>query len=129
MFSASATYIGWESKPCKSHIWNPRVGTGILRYICAMCRTRSTLRSIRGTFHKVMTDLIHLIASLVEPGSGKNSSRASWTMPLQLREEERKLYHLISKDSCKEASVHDTLLSEDKIESLMNRWRFLSRVG
>lgn len=85
-----------------------------------------------GTVHEAMTDLVHLMASLIEPGTGKILVDGIMDDVAEVTEEERKLYEDIDfdieeyKDDCKVKSVSDTLLNNDKISLLMGRWSFPS---
>lgn len=85
-----------------------------------------------GTVHEAMTDLVHLMASLIEPGTGKILVDGIMDDVAEVTEEELKLYEDIDfdieeyKDDCKVKSVSDTLLNNDKISLLMGRWRYPS---
>lgn len=84
-----------------------------------------------GTVHEAMTDLIHLMSSLVD-SSGKILIEGIMDDVAPISKEEEQLYEKIDfdmeayKESCKVAKVSDKLLYEDKISLLMARWRYPS---
>ncbi len=128
-FCISDNYWLGKNKPCITY------GLRGLAYfeVSVQCAEQDLHSGVLGgTVHESMTDLIHLMASLIEPGSGKILIDGIMDDVAPVTEEERKLYETIDfdipefKDSCKVASVSDTLLREDKVELLMNRWRYPS---
>lgn len=82
-----------------------------------------------GTVHEAMTDLIQLMASLVEPGTGKILVEGVYDDVAPVTDEEKVLYDPIDfdleeyKDDCKVKSISDSLLHKDKTSLLMARWR------
>jgi len=85
-----------------------------------------------GTVHEAMTDLVHLMASLIEPGTGKILIDGIMDDVAPVTDEERKMYETIEfdleeyMDDCKVKSVSNKLLNDDKTSLLMGRWRFPS---
>lgn len=85
-----------------------------------------------GTVHEAMTDLVHLMASLVEPGTGKILIDGIMDGVAPVTDKERALYDAIEfdieeyKDDCKVKSVSNKLLNDDKTSLLMGRWRYPS---
>ena len=85
-----------------------------------------------GTVHEAMTDLVHLMASLVEPGTGKILIDGILDDVVSVTDEEIKLYESIEfdleeyKDDCNVKSMSDSLLHDDKTSLLMSRWRYPS---
>ena len=81
--------------------------------------------------HEAMTDLIHLMSSLVD-SSGKILIEGIMDDVAPTSKEEEELYEKIDfdmeayKESCKVAKVSNKLLHEDKISLLMARWRYPS---
>eukprot|EP01083_Nonionella_stella_P082613 228043_1 len=71
-------------------------------------------------------DSIHLMASLVEPGTGKILVDGIMDDVDPVTEEERKLYESIEfdleemKESCKVKTISDKLLSDDKVSKKKN---------
>jgi nonspecific dipeptidase len=85
-----------------------------------------------GTVHEAMNDLVHLMASLVEVGTGKILIDGIMDDVAPVTDEELKLYEDLDfnldeyKDDCKVKSVSNKLLNDDRTSLLMGRWRFPS---
>jgi cytosolic nonspecific dipeptidase len=85
-----------------------------------------------GTMHEGMTDLLHLMASLVDPRTGRILIDGLMDDVRPVTEEEEALYDAIefSLDEYKEESkvhtVSDQLRHPNKKSLLMHRWRFPS---
>eukprot|EP01083_Nonionella_stella_P153847 494846_1 len=95
--SASATIIGSarrsHASPTDSGVWH----TLNYRYN-APNRTCMHSGVLGGVVHEAMTDMIHLMASLVEPGTGKILVDGIMDDVDPVTEEERKLYESIEFD-------------------------------
>lgn len=127
-FCISDNYWLGKKKPCITY------GLRGLAYFeltvqCAEADLHSGV--LGGTVHEAMTDLVHLMSSLVDP-SGKILIDGIMDDVAPVTEEELQLYETIDfdmdayKDSCKVSSISNSLLHNDKISLLMSRWRYPS---
>lgn len=128
-FCISDNYWLGKRKPCITY------GLRGIAYfeITVQCAEQDLHSGVMGgTVHEAMTDLVHLMASLVEPGTGKILIDGIMDGVAPVTDKERELYDAIEfdieeyKDDCKVKSVSNKLLNDDKTSLLMGRWRYPS---
>lgn len=128
-FCISDNYWLGKTKPCITY------GLRGLAYfeVSVQCSEQDLHSGVLGgTVHEAMTDLVHLMSSLVESGSGKILIDGIMDGVAPVTDEERALYDSIEfdleeyKDDCKVKSVSNKLLNDDKTSLLMARWRYPS---
>jgi len=125
-FCISDNYWLGRTKPCLTYGLR-----GIAYFQVSVRCAEQDLHSgvFGGTVHESMTDLVSLLSSLVESGTGriKVAGVTDDVRPVTSREE--KMYTDIEfnlehyKNDCKVKSVSNTLLEADKKLLLMKRWR------
>eukprot|EP01083_Nonionella_stella_P082614 228044_1 len=122
-FCISDNYWLGKTKPCITY------GLRGLAYfeLSVQCAEQDLHSGVfGGVIHEAMTNLIHLMASLVEPGTGKILVDGIMDDVDPVTEEERKLYESIEfdleemKESCKVKTISDKLLSDDKVSKKKN---------
>lgn len=126
-FCISDNYWLGKHKPCITY------GLRGLAYfeVSVQCAEQDLHSGVLGgTVHEAMTDLIHLMSSLVQPGSGKILIDGIMDDVAPVSDDELKLYDAIDfdlseyKEDCKVKNVSDALLDEEKTPLLMRRWRY-----
>jgi nonspecific dipeptidase len=128
-FCISDNYWLGKHKPCITYGLR-----GIAYFEVSVQCAEQDLHSgvLGGTVHEAMTDLVYLMASLIEPGTGKILIDGIMDTVAPVTKEELKLYDAIEfdleeyKEDCKVRSVSDKLLNNDKTSLLMGRWRYPS---
>jgi len=128
-FCISDNYWLGKSKPCLTYGLR-----GLAYFELAVDCSQQDLHSgvLGGTLHEGMTDLIALLNTLVESGTGKILVDGIMDDVTKVTPEEEKSYETIDFDmesyidDCKVRGVSDTLLHKDKTALLMARWRFPS---
>ena len=126
-FCISDNYWLGKKKPCLTYGLR-----GLASFeVAVQCSTQDLHSGIfGGTIHEGMTDLVHLMSSLVEPGTGKILVDGVYDDVLEMTEDESKLYTNIEfdveeyKKESGVAGVSNGLLRKDKEELLMARWRY-----
>lgn len=128
-FCISDNYWLGKHKPCITY------GLRGLAYfeVSVQCAEQDLHSGVLGgTVHEAMTDLVHLMSSLVEPGTGKILIDGIMEDVAPVSDDELKLYDAIDfdlseyKEDCKVKNVSDALLDEEKTPLLMRRWRYPS---
>mmetsp|Transcript_16606 Transcript_16606/g.34713 ORF Transcript_16606/g.34713 Transcript_16606/m.34713 type:complete len:371 (+) Transcript_16606:135-1247(+) len=126
-FCVSDNYWLGDRTPCLTYGLRGLAYFGVSVQCC-----RQDLHSgvLGGTVHEAMTDLVKLLASLVESGTGKILVPGIMDDVAPVTEEEEKLYETIDfdleayKKENKLDSVSNALLHDTKKDLLMARWRF-----
>jgi nonspecific dipeptidase len=125
-FCISDNYWLGASKPCLTYGLR-----GLAYFSCSVRCCEQDLHSgvLGGTVHEAMTDLIHLMASLVD-SSGKILVPGIMDDVAKVTPEEEALYETIEfdceayKKENKVDSVSNKLMHENKKDLLMARWRY-----
>mmetsp|Transcript_21379 Transcript_21379/g.35374 ORF Transcript_21379/g.35374 Transcript_21379/m.35374 type:complete len:520 (-) Transcript_21379:63-1622(-) len=126
-FTISDNYWIGKNKPCLTYGLR-----GIAYFQVTVQCSEQDLHSgvLGGTMHEGMTDLIHLMASLVESGTGKILVDGIMDDVAPVTPDEEALYETLDfnvedfKDECKVKSVSNKLLFDNKKDLLMHRWRY-----
>jgi nonspecific dipeptidase len=126
-FCISDNYWLGKTKPCLTYGLR-----GMAYFELEIQCTEQDLHSgvFGGTVHEGMTDLIYLMSTLVEPGTGKILIPGVMDDVAPVTEEEDALYDSIDfdidsyKNEATVQSVSDRLLYHEKKSLLMARWRY-----